>query len=515
MTDPQRSHEPQDDVGDIDLTYPATPAAPAETTPSGAARSPRTLKGAAIVSARVVTGLIGVAVAAVVLAATILLPLPTLSLEPPAVVVTPVAAQQARVCPGPLLRLGDDTGAQATTASALGEATITSGASDGDIAETPARDVDGGEDTGEIVALAGSDEDALLAASQSQSLSSGDFVGTAAAECLEPRDDTWLVGGATTTGRTSILTIVNPGEVAARVDITVYSDAGAVSAPGTSGIAIPAGEQRVFSLAGLAPGLSSPVVRVQSQGALVVATLQQSTVRTLEPGGLDFVTGPAEPSTELSIPGVILPDPEDIEDAISGEDYLDLNPAIRMFVPGEAQAHAVVTMVPVTEEGESVEETPVDISVTLDPGRVTELPVGGFEPGRYVASIASDVPIVAGVRVATVASDGDNDFVWLPATQPLDDTALLAVARGANPVLTLHNPGDEDADVVLTRGDAEAAVTVEAGSAVFVEVAQGGVYTLEGVDGMHASVGYLSAGTITAHSVSPRAPSSSPIVVYP
>lgn len=506
--------------GDVDFSGPAPAGIPIEPDAVEAPaqeRPQRTLKGAAVLSARVVAGVAGAVVAAAVLAATILVPLPTLSNEPPAVTVTPVAAQQQRVCAGPLLRLGDDSGAQATTATALGDPALTSDASEGSVDVTEVRDANAPGTSSAIVALPTRDgeENALLAASQSQSVSRGDFVGTAAAECLEPRDDTWLVGGATTTGRTTLLTIVNPGEVTATVDVTVHSDAGPIVAPGMKGVAIPPTEQRVFSLAGLAPGLSTPVVRVESHGALVVASMQQSVVRTLAPGGLDYITGSVAPSTRLSIPGIILPDHELLEEAIAGEDYLDLMPALRLLVPGDAQAHAVVTMIPVTAAGRATGEAPVDISVTLDPGSVTELPVGEFEAGRYVAAISSDVPVVAGMRVTTVNDDGDNDFAWLPAVEPLERGALVAVARGSAPVMTLHNPSDEAAEVALSGGTGSGSITVPAGTAVSVSVAANTVYRLDGFDELHVAVDFVGDGTITAHSASPRAPASTPIRVYP
>ncbi|WP_403023569.1 DUF5719 family protein [Salinibacterium sp. GXW1014] len=513
-----------DDSGDIDLS--ASPRGdwrmpvhedldePTPTAPTP--RAPRTVKGAAIASARIATGVIGIAAAAVVLTATVALPLPALTAEPRSLLVTPVAAHQERVCAGPLLRLGDDTGAQATTASALGEPVVTSGTTGGDADELFSRDALGQGAGSSIVSLeTGEGEQELLAASQSQSVARGDFVGAAAAECLEPSDDIWLVGGATTTGRTTLLTIVNPGEVAATVEITVHSDAGIVTAPGTAGIAIAPGEHRVYSLAGLTPGLSSPVVRVQSEGALVSASLQQSTVRTLEPGGLDFITASAAPSTELAIPGIVFPDHEELEEAIAGEDYLDLNAALRMFVPGDEQAHAVVTMVPVGRDGAASKEDPVDVTVTLDPGRVTELPMSEFEAGRFVAVITSDVPLVAGVRVATVDEDGANDFSWLSSVEALEERALVAVARGVNPVMSLYNPSDEEVEVLLKRGDNERTITVAARSATSVPVAQQATYALEGFEQLQVGIDYSGSGTITAQTVSPRAPGSTPIVVYP
>ena len=45
---------------------------------------------------------------------------------------------------------------------------------------------------------------------QSQQVDSGDYVGLAAADCEIAVGDSWLAGGATTTGRTTLLTLTNP-----------------------------------------------------------------------------------------------------------------------------------------------------------------------------------------------------------------------------------------------------------------------------------------------------------------
>src|SRR5690554_666850 len=73
-----------------------------------------------VAGARTVTGLIGIAAAGATVLAATLLPLPSYQATPPAASVTPVPAAQQRACAGPVLRLGDDTGGNATVASAVG-----------------------------------------------------------------------------------------------------------------------------------------------------------------------------------------------------------------------------------------------------------------------------------------------------------------------------------------------------------------------------------------------------------
>ncbi|TQL48609.1 hypothetical protein FB562_1706 [Homoserinimonas aerilata] len=482
-------------------------------------RRPGSVKGAVLVSARLVAGTVGLAVAAATLGAAVFLPLPTADSEPLALDVTPVAAQQQRVCAGPLLRLGDDTGAQASTASALGSPRVTDAADEGKVAisrpQTSDGDPDNAADVLTLAATGGAGEQPLLAGSQAQRAASGDFVGTAAAECTEPSDDIWLVGGATTTGRTTLLSIVNASETPATVSISIYSENGEVTAPGTSAIAVAPGSERIYSLAGLAPGVSAPVVRVQSSGSLVAASMQQATVRTLAAGGLDFVTVGVAPATTAVIPGVVFGDHELLEEAIAGEDFLDLNPVLRVFVPGENTGHATITMVRETKPGAAPAE-PVDITVSIDGGRVTELPLGGFDAGSYTATITADTPFVAGVRTTSAAASGVNDFAWLATSRALRERALVPVANGGTASLHLSNPTDTDARATLTN-EAGKSVTVEvpAGSAVVTAVAPGSTYTLDDFDRLNASVGFVGEGTIAAHSVSPRGPTSTPLTIYP
>lgn len=483
-------------------------------------KAPRTVRGTVEVSARLVTGAVGVAVAAATLLAAAFLPLPGVTAPPPTVAVVPVAAEQQRVCAGPLLRLGDDSGQGASSASALGNPTVTDAADSGDVRRTKpetTNEVSGHAATLLTLAATG-DEVPLFAGSQWQAVSSGDFVGGAAAECIEPSDESWLVGGSTATGRTTLLSIVNPGAVVATVDISLYSESGEVVAPGASAIAIAPHTERIYPLAGFAPDLATPVVRVLSSGGQVVATLQQSTVRTLDPGGIDYVATSVAPTDSSVIPGIVFGDAAALDAAIAGEDSLDLRPALRFFVPGEEQGHATVTMTRATDVGgdAAIVADPIDIDLTLEAGRVTELPLGDFEGGSYTASIESDVPIVAGARIATVGADGANDFTWLPTSGELADEALVAVAQGPSPTLNLANPGAGDIDVDIADGAGETrTVTVPGGGAMTVAVEAGATYTLSGFDSLHATVGFLADGVIAAHTISPRGPTSAPITVYP
>src|SRR5690554_2857976 len=90
-----------------------------------------TTRGVVIASARIVTGLVGLGVAAATVTAAAMLPLPHVRATPASTLVTPVPTAQQLVCAGAMLRLADDTGQGATVSSPLGEPTLDAHASAG------------------------------------------------------------------------------------------------------------------------------------------------------------------------------------------------------------------------------------------------------------------------------------------------------------------------------------------------------------------------------------------------
>jgi hypothetical protein len=154
------------------------------------------------------------------------------------VTVTPEPSDQVRVCPGALLRLGDESGQNANTASSLGAPKVSSGGSGADLVSAPLAKSDantGGRasapDRLTIAPTAGG----TLAGAQSQLADAQDYTGFAAANCAEPSGSIWLVGGSTAVGRLTLLTLANPSQVDATVELTIAGANGPVTAPGRSG----------------------------------------------------------------------------------------------------------------------------------------------------------------------------------------------------------------------------------------------------------------------------------------
>ncbi len=483
----------------------------------------------ALAGARGVVGLIGVGIAAVTVAAATWLPLPVVGAGPESTVITPVASTQQRICSGPILRLGDETGQDATTAISVGSASVTSAATVGtprlenlDSTEvesnTPAQRLI--LDPGEEGAVPG-----LLAGSQSQFVDESDYVGFAASDCAKASSDSWLVGGSTITGRTTLLELGNPSKVASTVSIEIYSETGIVDTAGTEGIVVPPGGTRVLSLAGFAPGIAQPVVHVVSTGGQVAASLQESIVRTLTPGGVDVFGASTRPSTFTVIPGVVISAADSLEATGGLDGYQDITSSLRVLVPGTGST--AVTVSAYAEDGTTA---PNVSELTVDAGKVTDIPLGDFAEGTWTLTVSSEEPAVAAARSSTVTLADDpaadvatgadplvtaTDFAWFVGAPELSGTALVSVANGPNPILHLVNTGSTSAVVTIDASvGADTTVTIAADRAVAIPVVGALSYTLRGFDSLRASVSYQEDGKLSGFVVSPPERVSQPVTVY-
>ena len=471
---------------------------------------------------RVLAGIIGTGVAVVALGAAALLPLPQLHVAPQGQTVTPVAADQQRVCPGGLLDQSDPS--STTSFESFGapstQKTANTGLQDSELS-TPS--VQGGSGAPVVISTqtSGSTARPLIAGAQSQLASESDIAGLAAAACGEANADSWLVAGATTLGSTSLVLLSNPSAVQATVDLTVYSEAGVAQAPAARGIVVRARSQLVVPLAGLVPNAQASVVHVQSSGGSVYATLQQSAVQGLAPQGVELVGPTASPAQNLVIPGMVVANTARLNTGSDGGS--SVLPSVRLLAPGTSTVHATVTA---TSESGGVIVATAD--ATLPGGVVREVSFDHIIDGSYTIRIHADGPIVAAARtvdaVATSASGesataqaeaATQDFAWFVASSPLQNTALLAVPSGGSPTLHLANQTDADASVTLSGSGAAKTVAVPAHSAVSVPVSSHASYRLSGVNGLEASVSLTADGASSSFALNPPGPSAQAITVYP
>ena len=527
MTDVPRTDPPSDTaptrdpfVEDVDETTSNTPT------------KPITARGVAIVSGRIVVGLVGIGVAVVTVVGSSVVPLPSIRATPPSIVITPVPTAQQLVCPGAVLRLADASGKGATTATAIGVAATRFSSSTGSVDSTPLAVTDastGGTASAPAVISTPPNqsdptEQLLLSGAQAQSVSDPDYVGLTAADCAVATGDVWLSGGSTAVGRTTLITLSNPTQVAATVDLAIFGEDGPISAPGTSGIIVAPDGQRVLSLAGFQPNVVSPVVHVTSTGGQVVAALQESIVRGLVPGGVDIVGATAGPSLTNIIPGLQIGDPTGLQQLASGGvDFADLGAVLRLFAPGSGTVKTTISLIP--EDGKTIGTS---FSYSLEAGRVTDVPIGDLGRGSYTVSIVSPVPLIASARVSAAAPaipapttptlDGATvatDFAWLSSASELKTRAQLTIAPGPSPVLHLANVTATSTTAQLVMvGGATTQIVVPAGASMLAPVEPGETYQLTGFESLYAAVTLTDGGFIAHYTVHPPGTASTPVRVF-
>lgn len=484
-----------------------------------------------------VAGTVGVVAAVAIVAAVGLVPLPSKTIAAPVVVVTPEPSPQTRLCAGGILRLGDESGQNAGTPSAVGVPSVQSGAVGSAVRAQPLPTSDagsGGAASAPTVLTLPDRASPTLSGAQSQNAEAQDYTGFAAAACAEPSSSIWLVGGSTATGRTTLLTLGNASAVDATVALTILGPEGAINAPGMAGIVVKSGQQRVMSLAGFAPDLASPVVHVTARGGQITAYLQQSIVRGLDAGGVDIVSAGDDPATHVVIPGIRVRGAAGLTGALALADWQDAVPAVRVAVPGTHTAKVQVSLVP-----QNSQLTGISFAMDVSAGQVSELPLDSgaaaesgtvsIPDGDYTVVLDSDRPIVGGVRVTTVsaagaAANGDDsatgapasDFGWYASAPTLTGDTAVSVAPGPSPELSATNPSAVAVTLVVrSPGASDVTLVVPAGGTATVAVTAGSSDLLVGARGLVVGISYAGDAQLAAYPVTSARPVSGPITVHP
>jgi hypothetical protein len=488
-------------------------------------------------------------IAAGVLAAGVVGQLPAFGVVDQAQVVTPSSAPQSLICPGPAIAVGADP-THANALSAIDKPARVSGTVGGTKPATTTLgrgEVHGGAAPRAIGAPAASAAGALAAAQLDQ-VAVGDAVGLVATSCTAPQSDVWFAAGATSTGRTTVLTLANASSVGAQVGVRVWTENGSVDSASFSELIVPAKSRKAVSLAGVAPSAGGIVVRVTSTGGRVGAALEQRTVRGLESGGLDMTGPTSAPALQQVVAGVRVLGAAAVAQASRADDYADLQTVVRVLVPGPAATDVSITATP------DAGGQPVTLGRRVTGGVVTDFPVTGLADGTYTVRVSAKHPIVTGVRTAvigdvsgsttpdTTAAGGTTgtgssaavgtdaglvggagpvatstgaaspanadasatstargiDFAWFAAASLLTTTPAVAVVNAPSPVLSIVNPGA--ARSVRLSGALTQTVRVPAEGSVAVPVRRG-VVVLHGASGLRAAVSYAGSDAIAGYPV--------------
>lgn len=412
----------------------------------------------------------------------------------------PAAGVTALGCTGPMIALGRDlTNTRAMWVAADPKLTVS--ASGASVRRDPVviSGVDGG--ASELFAadpVAG--ERQLIAAAGSATLADPDLTGFAAFACQPATMQSYIVGGDTMTGSSGVLTLTNPGEVTATVDIVVFGAAGPTLTPGSTGIVVPAATTVALSYPGIVGDESTPVLRIDSHGTPVLANLQSSLVRTLVTGGADVQSAVQAPSVVQTIPGIVI-----TADDGRGSDMQKL----RVLAP----AASTTASVELTKVG--VAEPAFTTTVDLVSGIASEVEVPNLAAGNYVATITATEPTVAAAW-STTGYDAGSDFSWAASAPHLDAGVVpFSVPAGKKPTLTIANPGDAPASVsVVTGENAAKVVELEPRSSVEVAVAaeSSGSLTIESGE-ISASVSFASANATASFPLWPADAAAAPVTV--
>ena len=245
--------------------------------------------------------------------------------------------------------------------------------------------------------------------------------------CSGPQTDTWFAGGALGAGETATLLLANPEDVAAVVDVQVWTAQGPVDPRLGRGIVVPARGRTTVGLDTLAAGATGLAVHVSAGRGRVVAALEHVRAPSL---GADWV-----PATPPPAPRVVLA-------------ALPAGPGERTLLvtnPGDAP-----TVVQVQLTTDSRQYVPTGLDALAVPGGTTvQADLTGLlaaTPGTVAVTSAAG-PVLAVGR----AVDGGGtveDLAYAGAAAALTGPALLPDTAAGGELLLSALAGD--AGVVVT-----------------------------------------------------------------
>lgn len=244
------------------------------------------------------------------------------------------------------------------------------------------------------------------AATVASTTTAGDLRGVAAAGCVAPGTDQWLVGGSTKVGDSTQLVLQNAGLTPATVSVTAFGEDGEVTLGSSAGLVVPPGKQVVRLLEAAAAGQDRLVVHVRAAGGVVATYLQHTSLDGIVPQGVDLVAPGAAPGRHVAVAGVVS----------RGEAIADARaPRLRLLAPTHA---ADVTVSLWGAQGRFRLRGAEQLS--LDAGDVLDVGLGGVPAGTYTVTVDATADVVAGVveQRPGSASGSDSGTPWDVAWAP-------------------------------------------------------------------------------------------------
>ncbi|OIH83298.1 hypothetical protein BLJ79_14430 [Arthrobacter sp. UCD-GKA] len=279
----------------------------------------------------------------------------------------------------------------------------------------------------------------LVSAVRSYRATDGDLAGLAAAACSAPAAETWLTGGVTTPGSTAVLNLVNPTASVAQVRVDLRGADGMIQAPNLSALAVAPGESKSIVLAGYAPNEKALSAKVTSSGGRVNATIQQSTLRGLVPGGLDYLGSAATANNTQVIPGVAILDPKLAGEL--GKPAANADAVAELVLAATSAEGATVQMRALGPNGEVA--IPGGGEVVIASNATARMPLGGLPAGNYTIVVEGDSAVSASVKmVRGTKANEPIDLAWAGAASRLGSEHLMVLPAAGKATVVLSAPDD-------------------------------------------------------------------------
>jgi hypothetical protein len=241
-----------------------------------------------------------------------------------------------------------------------------------------------------------------------------DASGTGLVSCTHPGSDEWFAGTGQSDGATQTrLYLMNTGNVAASVDVTILTDTGQQNGLNNA-ITVAPGQFVTENVTPFVPGSQALALHVQTTVGQVAASVWQGGA-----AGGAWLPQAAAPATTLVIPGLTV-----------------ASSAAKLFVVVPGSTDAQVKVVAYTPAGAVPQfpAAPVDASA----GAATPVALNSLGAAAAGLKLTSSVPIVAGVLVP-----GTGLGAFTTAVPPVTEQGVVAgnpAARGVTVGLLLTAP---------------------------------------------------------------------------
>ncbi|PQZ91056.1 hypothetical protein CQ018_13895 [Arthrobacter sp. MYb227] len=267
----------------------------------------------------------------------------------------------------------------------------------------------------------------------------GDLAGLAAAGCTVPASESWITGVTTTGGTTSVLHLVNSSASVSQVRIDLRGSGGAIEAASLSEIAIAPGESKSLVLAAYAPNEKSVALKISASGGKINATVQQSSLHGLTPGGIDYLVPGTPAASSQIIPGVLLQDPQLAGDLAKGTSAADAVP--ELHVSATSNEGATIKVKALGANGEVA--IPGGGELIVASNATARLPLTGLPAGVYTFVLEADSAVTASVKmVRGTKADEPMDQAWAVGATRIGSEHLSPVPEIGNARLVLNAPVD-------------------------------------------------------------------------